>query len=125
MFKVLTGRQRFFGDNCTITNNIVTATPLIHPPDSIKLDWFPDDVRDLICKCRSLSWGSRPNLNVVMDVLNEAGDAAELRSRGIKEEDVIHLLKNYKGGHEEIQKAQAQRMVDMLSSVSRSGNRAS
>jgi hypothetical protein len=53
-----------------------------------------------------------------MDVLDEAGDVAELRSRGIKEEDLIHLLKNYKGGNEDTRKAQAQQMVDMLSSVS-------
>ena len=120
---MLTGRQRSFGDDGTITDNVVTATRPTRPPDSI--EWFSDGVQDIVRKCRSPSWKIRPNLNAVMGVLDEAGDAAELRSRGIKEEDLIHLLKNYKSENEDIQKAQAQQMVNMLSSVSRSGNRAS
>ena len=94
-----------------------------HPPDYNEC--FSDDVRDLICECRSPSWGSRPDLNLVMDVLDEAGDAAELMRRGIEEEDLIHLLKNYRGGHKNVQKAEVQRMADMLGSVSRFRNQVS
>ena len=117
---MLTERRCSSGDNDTTIDSLVAATRPTRPPDS--LEWLSDDVLDTICKCMSPSWGSRPDLNVVTEALDEAGDAAELRSRGIKEENVIHLLKNYKGGHGDAQKAEAQRMVDLLGSVSRSGN---
>ena len=116
---MLTERQCSSGDNGATTANVVAATLPTRPLDT--LEWLSDNVRDLICECRSPSWGSRPDLNTVTDVLDEAGDVAELRSRGIGEEDVIHLLKAYKGGHDDAQKTEAQRMVDTLGSVSWSG----
>ena len=120
---MVTGLPYYFGDDGAIPGH-ATATMLPnHPPDYN--EWFSDDVRDLICKCRSPSRGSRPDLNLVMDVLDEAGDAAELRRRGIEEEDLIHLLKNYRGGHKNVQKAEVQRMADMLGSVSRFRNQVS
>lgn len=87
--------------------------------------WFSDDIRNLIDRCTFPSLGSRPDLHTVISILDEAGDDAELRSRGVKEEDLIHLLKKYGDGHEVTQGAEAQQMVDMLDSVSQSGSQVS
>ena len=120
---MVTGLPCYFTDDGATPGHATATTLPSHPPDPN--EWFSDEVRDLICKCRSPFWGSRPDLDLVIDVLDEAGDAAELRSRGIEEEDLIHLLKNSRGERKNVQKAEAQRMADMLGSVSRFGNQVS
>ena len=89
--------------------------------------WLSDDVWNLVCRCLSPSSDDLPNLDVVVDTLEGAEDVAELRSWGIKEEDFGSFLDDFKDVHRvdlEANKAVAQRIVNVLSSVSGLRNRA-
>ena len=91
-------------------------------------EWLSDDVWNLVCRCLSPSSDDRPNLDVVVNTLDEAEDIVELRSWGIKEADFGSFLDNLKYGRRvdlEANKAVAQRIVNVLSSVSRFRSQAS
>ena len=91
-------------------------------------EWLSDDVWNLVCRCLSPSSDDLPNLDVVVDTLEGAEDVAELRSWGIKEEDFGSFLDDFKDVHRvdlEANKAVAQRIVNVLSSVSRFRSQAS
>ena len=90
-------------------------------------EWLSDDVWNLVCRCLSPSSDDRPNLDVVVNTLDGAEDAAELRSWGIGEADFGSFLDDLRDGRRvdlKANKAVAQRIVNVLSSVSRLRNRA-
>lgn len=92
------------------------------PPDSNM--WLSDDIRDLIFNCWSSSLDLQPDLNFIVDTLEQAGDAMELRSMGLIETELIKLLKDCRDCHEdgfEPKSVGVQQMADVLSLVGQFG----
>ena len=79
-------------------------------------EWLSDDVWNLVCRCLSPSSDNRPNLDVVVNTLEGAEDAAELRTWGIQEADFGPFLRHH-GVDLEGNKRVAQRIVNALNSV--------
>ena len=74
--QVITGRQPFPGTKGgVIVYNVITGERPSHPPSPN--EWLADDVWNLISGCWSPS--RRPGVDHVMNVLNDAADAVEIR----------------------------------------------
>jgi len=107
-----------------ITDDLVARKRLACPPGPD--EWLSNDVWSLISRCWSTSWDNRPDHNAVIIGLKDAGDVAELRSRGFSEVDLVSLLNDCKDGprcDQDVKKAQE--IVDMLDLVRQLRNRLS
>jgi len=120
---VLTGKRPSFGDKGKIIDDI--ARPA-RPPDPN--EWVSGDVWSLIFRCLSASLNERPDLGTIMNTLDDAGDAVELRRRGLGEEVLVCFLNDCRDGpdgDQDVTKVKAQWFVDELDSVRQFGNRVS
>jgi len=121
--QVLTGKRPSLGDEGKIIDDIVRPA---HPPDPD--EWVSGDVWGLIFRCLSASLNERPDPGTIMNTLDDAGDAVELRRRGLGEEDLICFLNDCRdgsNGDQDVTKVKAQWFVDELDSVCQFGNRVS
>ena len=76
--KVTTGLQPFPRTNDeAIVRNIVTGERPCHPPGPN--EWVPDIVWDFILRCWGLSRDGRPDVDCILNILNDAADAIEVR----------------------------------------------
>jgi len=75
-----------------------------------------------------VSLDERPGPDTVMNILDDAGDTAELRRRKLREADLVCFLNNCRNGlngDRDVKKAKAQRFVDVLDSVRQFRNQVS
>ena len=76
--QVITGRQPFPGaKGGVIVYNVITGERPGRPPGPN--EWLVDDVWNLISNCWSPSRDSRPGVDPVMNMLNDAADAVRIR----------------------------------------------
>ena len=79
-FKVTTGLQPFPGaKDGAIMCNIVDGERPVRP--SFPNEWVSDNVWSFISRCWGPSWDRRPDVDCVVNVLNDAADSIEARRR--------------------------------------------
>ena len=77
-FKVTTGLQPFpMTNDGTIVHDIVTGERPCHPPGPN--EWVTDIVWDFISRCWGPSRDGRPDVDCIMNILNDVADAIEVR----------------------------------------------
>ena len=80
--QVITGQQPFPGaKDGVIIYSVVTGERPSRPSGSNER--LPDNVWNLISRCWSPSWDGRPDVNLVMNVLDNAADDPGVASRNV------------------------------------------
>ncbi|KAF9781367.1 hypothetical protein BJ322DRAFT_272189 [Thelephora terrestris] len=75
-YQVIAGLQPFPGENDdVIIHNVATGERPSQPPCMI--EWVSDDIWNFISRCWSASRDDRPDVEFVVNVLNDATNASE------------------------------------------------
>ena len=78
--KVTTGLQPFQGiKDGAIMYDVVTHERPVRPSEPN--EWTSDDVWNFISRCWGPSWDGRPDMDCIVNVLNDAADGIEVRRR--------------------------------------------
>ena len=79
--KVTTGLEPFPGaKDGVIMYNVVTGERPARP--SLPNEWISDDVWNFISRCWGRSWDGRPDVDCVVNILNDAANSIEVRRQG-------------------------------------------
>jgi len=76
--------------------------------------WLSDNVWNLISRCWLTLWDGRPDANLVVNALSDAGDVVEFRRR---EPDLAAFLDASKAGVSCLEAGKAKEFVDMIDLV--------